>query len=333
MTFAAQCPELKYYTVRRRTMVRFLDGGRIPSTDFIIFAGIVAVIGMETKRNFIYFLKNLTVKHRLSYRNQHNDTEVWYMYITPLKIIGGFVALTLLIFVIVVTASVYTPMLELVPGYPGNKARGVMLSNIIRLDSIERELNNLQVYSDNVNRILEGKTPVMRTIVGADTARVSSEQPVVRNKADSMLRAQMEGDGIYGLSTTVTPRDRQAAQSLIAPVQGIISDDFSPKDGRFGVTIAAASAQKVVAVADGTVISAVWIPEQGNVVQIQHADNMVSIYRHMSRQVATKGSRAKAGEVIGYTADGTATDVESGYFEFELWVNGTPVDPHGYIIF
>lgn len=45
----------------------------------------------------------------------------------------------------------------------------------------------------------------------------------------------------------------------------------------------------------------------------------------------TKGDRIRSGELIGYSAE-----VQNGMvqpFEFELWNNGKPVDPEGYIIF
>ena len=39
----------------------------------------------------------------------------------------------------------------------------------------------------------------------------------------------------------------------------------------------------------------------------------------------------RAGEQIGYNAE--AADGEVRLFEFELWNNGKPVDPEGYIVF
>lgn len=45
---------------------------------------------MNFKTSVSYFIRNLREKHRLSIRNQHNDSEVWYMYISPLNLLAGF---------------------------------------------------------------------------------------------------------------------------------------------------------------------------------------------------------------------------------------------------
>ena len=41
--------------------------------------------------------------------------------------------------------------------------------------------------------------------------------------------------------------------------------------------------------------------------------------------------RIRSGEVIGYNSEVVNGEVE--LFEFELWNNGKPVDPEGYILF
>ena len=53
---------------------------------------------MNFKTSVSYFIRNLREKHRLSIRNQHNDSEVWYMYISPLNLLAGFLALVLMQF-------------------------------------------------------------------------------------------------------------------------------------------------------------------------------------------------------------------------------------------
>ena len=47
--------------------------------------------------------------------------------------------------------------------------------------------------------------------------------------------------------------------------------------------------------------------------------------------VVTPGQPIRSGELIGYNAE--VQDGEVRLFEFELWNNGKPVDPEGYIVF
>ena len=64
---------------------------------------------------------------------------------------------------------------------------------------------------------------------------------------------------------------------------------------------------------------------------IQHADNLLSVYRGLSQTLAQTGQSVKRGDLVGYNAEAAGGEVR--LFEFELWSNGKPVDPEGYILF
>jgi murein DD-endopeptidase MepM/ murein hydrolase activator NlpD len=234
--------------------------------------------------------------------------------------------LVLLIVVTVVVLIAYTPAMDTIPGYPGRRSRQALIENILRLDSLEREMANLTVYSDNIDMIMEGKTPVIRDVVRmGDSIRAQDKTIVSPDAVDSLLRARMEGDGEWSLAASVaSSRVGGAAPGLIPPVTGgIIQGEFSPVGGRFGVELAAAEGSPVVAIGDGNVILTVWTPEEGYVVGIQHSGDLVSIYRRLSESLPRIGARVRAGEIVG----------TAGTLIFELWNNGTPVDPANYIVF
>jgi murein DD-endopeptidase MepM/ murein hydrolase activator NlpD len=289
---------------------------------------------MASNRNFIYFLRNFLKKHRLSLRDQRDDNEVWYMYISPLELLGLLVAVILVIFIILLTVVAYTPVLEMVPGYKGYNSREALIGNIIKVDSLRHRLDELQAYSDDVALIMDGKTPVLRNVEQqGDSMQVSKPEAVARNAADSALRRQMEGTGIYGLGTTEATGKGTRGEAFVTPVRGVVADHFSPKDSRYGLSIATASSQQVLAVGDGTIVLSMWSPDEGNVVEIQHSGNTISYYKHIVQPLRAVGSRVKAGDVIGYTGEGLSGEEGKGFFQFELWVDGVPVDPEGYMNF
>ena len=74
-----------------------------------------------------------------------------------------------------------------------------------------------------------------------------------------------------------------------------------------------------------------WTPETGYMVELQHANNLLSVYKGLSQSLVTTGQTIRAGEMVGYNAE--AEEGEVRLFEFELWNNGKPVDPEGYIVF
>ncbi len=291
---------------------------------------------MNLKKNLAYLVRHLREKHRLSVRNRHTDSEVWYMYISPLNLLAGLLAFVLILFIIVTTTVAYTPILDLVPGYPGSRSRTMLVENVMRLDSLEMELRNMQVYSENIALIMAGKNPVTRNDIHTpDSASPHGGTTVAPVAEDSLLRSQMETpSGAYSLDDPDAARKSlRSSMELQSPVKGVVAEEFDPTERRYGIGLATTDNQQVMAVADGTVISSGWTPEEGFVVYVQHGDNMVSVYRHNARLLKKAGERVSRGEIIGYTGDGRTAEGSKKLFEFELWHNGSPVDPRRYIVF
>ncbi len=288
---------------------------------------------MKSNRNIVYFLRNFNKKHRLSMRKQHDDVEVWYMHTSPVEALGGIVAVVLILFVITLSLVAYTPILELIPGY-GNQPREIMIENIMRVDSMERRLNELQVYTNDVSRILEGRSPVGKSQPAATDSVAQRIDIVLPNAADSILRAQMEGSGVYGLSHVAFGRTSlRSGMDLTSPVRGVVATHFNPKEDRYGTGIATAVDQQILAVGQGTIVLSTWSPGSGYTIQVQHPGNLISIYKNCSRAIHAVGTRVRDGEIIGYTGEGISGEGGKNLFEIELWQNGTPVDPESYILF
>lgn len=285
--------------------------------------------------NIRRLLKNIRIKYRFSVRNQHNDSEVWYMHISPANVLAGFMALILILFIIVASTVAYTPILDFLPGYPGNKSREMLIGGIMRLDSLEQELNSMQLYNENIALIMSGKNPVTRNEVR--TADTSAKGITIgKLMEDSLLRLQLESpDGPYSLDNPgATRRQLRTSLELFAPVKGVVVNKFDPSKNAYGVGVGTSVNQQVMAIHDGTVISSSWTPSNGYVLYIQHPDNMLSVYRNNTSVLKKAGDRVRAGEIIGYTGSADESGVgNKNIFDFELWHNGSPVDPQGYIIF
>ena len=294
--------------------------------------------GRKRQTMFGYLLKNFNKRHRVSVRERGSDREVWYMYISPVRILLAVVGVLLVMFAVLVTVVVYTPMLDALPGYPGRKAREMLTESIARIDSLEYRVRIMQAYTDNMGFIIEGGVPVMETSV-EDTVAVGKDgkQLVGPSAADSLLRAQMEKGGRFGLAADIDIRQGAVVRrlNLVPPVKGSVVGRFEPAAGAFGTGIAPDMPQQVVAVQAGTVVMSQWTPEDGNMLQIQHGDGLVSVYKHNSQLLKRVGDRVEAGEAIGYvepaTDDGSVAT--HGTFVFELWSGGVPEDPQKYIVF
>ncbi len=273
-------------------------------------------------------------KHRFVMQDATTQNEQWHIHLSPAAILTTSLSALLLLFVVVLMLVAYTPVMEFLPGFrtDADRQRESLTNSIMRLDSMERVMNAMMTYNENISMIMAGKTPVARTIVRSDSTR---RKPVlvVPSVEDSLLRAQMEGDGIYSLNREDAARTVREAVELITPVEGLITRPFNLEEGHFGVAIAAASKERVTAIDNGTVIASLWTPEGGQQLIIQHRGNLTAIYRNLSQPNVETNQTVRAGEIVGYTADKQSEEDEAKEFELELWMNGKPVNPEGYILF
>ncbi len=286
------------------------------------------------KQNWKDKIANLWRKQRLSLRDERDNREKWHMYISPLSLVAGLLALMLVLFIVIISSVAYTPLLEFLPGYQGNRTRTILLENIVRLDSMERRLSQMKVYSDNIALIMEGKTPVMRSLTDQNQS-TADKSLVMPSAEDSILRAQIEGDGEYSITSQDNGRRSvRESMQLVSPLAGgVIVNKFSPKSGNLGVSIASTADTQVVAIGEGTVLLNIWSPDDGCLVQVQHPNSMISIYRNLTQSLVEVGQKVKAGQVIGYNAEATAEGNSPRLLNFEIWNDGKPVDPESYIVF
>ena len=94
-----------------------------------------------------------------------------------------------------------------------------------------------------------------------------------------------------------------------------------------GVDLAAPEGTRVLASADGTVLSAGWRGGYGNAIEIRHGGGITTLYGHLSRfaKGIHGGVRVKQGEVIGFVGHtGWAT---GPHLHYEFRIAGVYQDP------
>ena len=137
------------------------------------------------------------------------------------------------------------------------------------------------------------------------------------------------------ISVASRPRDGQA---YTWPVPGhySISSPFGYRThpilgySKFhsGVDIPAPSGTPIVAAKSGTVILSRLMSGYGNVIMIDHGDT-VTVYAHCSALNKSVGDSVSAGDVVAFVG---STGLSTGpHLHFEVRVNGSPVNPLGYI--
>lgn len=96
-----------------------------------------------------------------------------------------------------------------------------------------------------------------------------------------------------------------------------------------GIDIGVASGSSVVAAESGTVIASSYNSARGYYVMVNHGGGLTTLYQHCTRITASVGQQVAKGEEI---AKSGSTGISSGpHLHFEVRVNGTPVNPLGYL--
>jgi murein DD-endopeptidase MepM/ murein hydrolase activator NlpD len=121
-----------------------------------------------------------------------------------------------------------------------------------------------------------------------------------------------------------------SASGFIWPVSGPVVSPFGWRWGRMheGVDIAAGYGTPIAAAASGTVIYAGWMGGYGNLIIIDHGGGIATAYAHQS-SFAVGGGPVSQGQTIGYI--GCTGHCFGPHLHFEVRVNGSAVDPLGYL--
>jgi murein DD-endopeptidase MepM/ murein hydrolase activator NlpD len=122
-----------------------------------------------------------------------------------------------------------------------------------------------------------------------------------------------------------------SSSGLIWPVNGPITSPFGERWGRMheGVDIGVGYGTPIEAAAGGTVVYAGWESGYGNFVVIDHGNGLATAYGHQSRIAVSNGEAVSQGQVIGYV--GCTGHCFGPHLHFEVRVNGSAVDPLGYL--
>jgi murein DD-endopeptidase MepM/ murein hydrolase activator NlpD len=227
----------------------------------------------------------------------------------------------------------FSPLREYIPGYTSTNIRRQMVTLNQLSDSLNTELINRERYLQNIKNIIEGRD--IDTNTSSSWKRMSAQEEITvdRTPEDSLLREQVEAEEKFNFFGT-TNMDNQSVENLLffVPVKGLVTQSFNIEDEHYGVDIVTKENELIKSTLSGVVVFSSWTSETGNVIAVQHENNLLSIYKHNSVLLKDQGERVVAGEAIAII--GNSGKWSSGpHLHFELWYNNNPVNPEQYILF
>ena len=275
-------------------------------------------------------------RYRIAILNNRTLKEVWNTVLS----LRGMIVVALLAVVLLVGIGVslisFTPLRKYVPGYPSDNERFLLIDNYMKVDSLEKVLSQSDLYFDNLQSILVGKN-TKPYFIDRDSIKNSDSKTAMQHiRFDSSLYKQIDEDQ-FNIHYVDDERTLPTALSTVkihfyCPLKGDITNPHSPETGHYGVDIVSDAKDPILSVLDGTVIMAGWTLEAGYVIVVQHRNNIVSQYKHNSFLLKKIGDHVRAGEPLGFLGN-TGEYTTGPHLHFELWQNGTPLNPTDYIIF
>jgi murein DD-endopeptidase MepM/ murein hydrolase activator NlpD len=279
--------------------------------------------------------RNWRDKYRVTIVNDHTFEEVWKIRITRYN------AFLLISFVFLLFGGItwsliaFTNLREFIPGYPDVTMRRNILVSAIRLDSLDRELALRDKYFANLSAIISGNQP-SELSVRQDTSRNYKAIKFKTSPEESALRTKVENEERFNLTlgpSTAEPISGLASLHFFPPVKGIVSGRYDVRQKHFGTDIVTKPKALVSAALDGTVIFTGWTMETGFVIEVQHQNNIVSVYKHNASILKETGDLVRAGEAISIVGDSGEIYTSGPHLHFEIWYKGSPLDPEKHILF
>jgi len=216
-----------------------------------------------------------------------------------------------------------------------------------QIQSLETVINDLGVRSqlDPAQARAMQKLPAVVKTRAAGGANVPANVAVAEmakaafatpEDTFGVLRDLLQGleTRLRSVRSNVERREALASSTpSIWPAHGWLTGTFGGRSDPFsgepafhqGLDISTEKGQPVFATADGTVETASYTGDYGNLIVIKHGFGLVTRYGHLSRYNVKPGMQVKRGDVIGFVgATGRAT---GAHVHYEILANGQLINP------
>lgn len=286
---------------------------------------------MAKKKRNKAFWNNIKFKYKLTIINENTLEEVAGIRVSKLNGLSVLLTVITVIFVIAATIIAFTPLRNYLPGYMNSEVRAQIVDNALKVDSLQQLVERQNLYIMNIQDIFSGKIKV-DTVQSIDSlTNMRADSLMERTQREEEFRRQYEETEKYNLTSIA---EDKGVDGLIfhRPTRGMLTSHFDPNNRHYGVDIAATPNESVLAALDGTVILSTYTAETGYLIEVQHGQDFITVYKHCGSLLKKEGDEVKGGEAIALVGN-TGTLTTGPHLHFELWRKGRAVNPEKYIVF
>lgn len=276
-------------------------------------------------------------KYKLVLINEDNFEQRFSLRLSRLNVYFTILLLSLFWITLMIYLLAFTNLREYIPGYTDPGLRQEVYKLEMNLDSLYQRLETNNLYVNNIRKVLNGEDfndqDSNALSLNESTEYITNDRSI----EDSLLRLELENQEKFNIyyHESEDVYDEQFSRGprvFFSPLVGVITNQFDANSGHFGIDIVAKRNDAIKSIDDGMVILAEWTLNTGYVIMIQHSSNMISVYKHNSSLLKKVGDYIKAGDLIAIIGN-TGEQTSGPHLHFELWVNGSSVNPLDYISF
>ena len=281
---------------------------------------------------FTPFIQKMRFKYRVSILNENTLEESWYVRLSRFSVFMLGSTFVLMTFILLTILIFTTPISRYLPGYGDSGNRSEIIQESMRADSMVQQINLQAGYLGIIKEIIKGKLKP-DSIASMDSAEIKEKARVFveKSKAEKNFDDKFEKAEKYNLGSLST-RSNENIYVFFRPVRGVISSSFNLSEQQYGTYFITSPNESVMSVLAGTVVYAAFTFDFGWVIQVQHENNYLSIYKNNTRLLKKVGDSVKAGESIAITGDASGKKAGNQFY-FELWKQGKPLNSEDVIIY
>ena len=281
---------------------------------------------MKNKKQNKSFLKRIFNDYKVVISSEDTFEEKFSFKANKINALIIILVYSIILISFTISIVFFTQLREMVPGYSSTDLLNRAIYLTKKTDSLEQQIALNNKFYKSIEDVLSGNIDelVPRDELSVDSSLTNSDFVTVSpNSQDSILRKYVENEDKFNLTNNELIIENKM---FFSPIKGEITQSFNFNENHFAVDIAADIGTPVKSVLDGKIIFSEWSLETGYVVVIDHGENIISVYKHNSKILKEQNDFVQAGEVIAYS--GNQGNLSTGpHLHFELWKNGTPIDP------
>ena len=281
---------------------------------------------MKNKKENKGFFKKLFNDYKVVVSSEDTFEEKFAFKASKINVFVLMLMYSVILISFTISVVFFTQLRELVPGYSSSDllSRAIYLTQ--KTDSLERQIELNNKFYKSIEDVLSGKTDefIERDNIPIDSSLNDKNLfSISPNSEDSILRNYVDSQDKFNLTINELVIENKM---FFSPIKGDITQTFNFEENHFAIDIAADIGTPVKSILDGKILFSEWSVDTGHVIIVDHGDNIVSVYKHNSKSLKEQNDFVQAGEVIAYS--GNQGSLSSGpHLHFELWKNGTPIDP------